>query len=156
MLHNNQTKLTMPINLASPKFSDIQAILDAVLARSNYCAVNKPMPPPTHGVFWRQTGDYDEDYKRFTTGVVPNVGEQIMNTTAGQELTSNFYVILTDPNGSASGYPQMPEGGRVPPPVQDGPFLTDAGYTVTVDGIAITGTQLITALAFWLTNNYPK
>lgn len=97
------------------------------------------MNPQPHGVFWRQTGNYDQDCTRFTTGNVPNVGIPIMNATAGQELTSNFYVILTNPNG-VQGIPQMPGG-------HGGPYITDAGYQVTVNGTAMTGQQIQQALA---------
>ena len=111
------------------KFSDVQAMLDAVLAHSDWAqGQSPPLNPQPHGAFWRQTGDYGQDYTLFTTGDVPNVGLPIMNTTPGQELTSNFFVILTDPNG-LQGIPQMPAGG---------PWITDAGYQVTVNGSSLT------------------
>ncbi len=69
-----------------------------------------------------------------------------MNTTPGQELNSNFYMILTDTNG-LSGIPQMPAGG---------PWVTDPGYQVSVDGRTITGRQVRDALAEWLTHGFPK
>ena len=106
------------------------------------------MNPLPHSVFWRQTGNYDQDYQLFTTGTVPNVGIPIMNTTAGQELTSNFYVILTSTNGLPDqGIQQMPAGG---------PYVTDAGYQVSVGGAMMTGQQIQAALAQWLTHNFPK
>lgn len=69
-----------------------------------------------------------------------------MNITAGQELTSNFFVILTDPNG-VQGLPQMPAGG---------PFITDIGYQVMVNGVQMTGQQIRDVLTFWLTHQFPK
>src|SRR6266700_7007002 len=111
----------MPLNLTDPKFTDVQLLLDAVLAHSNYGTVPAHMPvsahpPRPHGIFWRQTGDYERDYTAFTTGDVPNVGIPIMNTAAGQELMSNFFVVLTNPDGLVDqGIDQMPE---------DGPFIT--------------------------------
>jgi hypothetical protein len=131
------------------KFSDVQNILDAILANSDW-AQGQPMPlhPPPHSAFWRQTGDYDVDYKRFTTGNVPNVGVPIMNRAAGKELTSNFYVILTDPYGLRNeDLEQMPAGG---------PCITDPGYQVKVNGTTMTGQQIKDALAAWLTNGFPK
>ena len=91
-------------------FADVQDILDAILGHSTWAqGQSPPLNPQPHLTFWRQTGDYDQDYTLFTTGDVPNVGSPIMNTTKDQEKTSNFYVILTNPNGlQDEGIPQMP------------------------------------------------
>jgi hypothetical protein len=130
-------------------FTNVQAMLDAILSHSTWAhGLSPPLHPQPHGVFWRQTGNYDQDYTRFTTGNVPNVGIPIMNANPGQELTSNFYVILTNPNG-VQGIPQMPGG-------PGGPYITDAGYQVTVSGTTMTGQQIQQALANWLTNGFPK
>lgn len=133
------------------KFSDVQNMLDAILAKSKWAqGKTTPLRPQPHLVFWRQTGDYDKDYKLFTTGDVPNVGIPIMNTTAGQELTSNFYVILTNKNGlEDQGIEQMPAG-------DSGPYITDPGYQVNVNGTMMTGQQIQEALAQWLMNGFPK
>lgn len=131
------------------KFSDVQNILDAVLAKSNWAqGMQPPLNPRPHGVFWRQTGNYDQDYTLFTTGNVPNVGIPIMNTAAGQELQSNFYVILTNSDG-VDGIPQMPGG-------PGGPYITDAGYKVNVKGTTMTGQQIQQALSGWLTGGFTK
>src|SRR5271166_5238207 len=99
-------------------FSDIQNFLDAILAK------NGSSNPAPHGVFWRQTGNYNQDYMLFTGGNVPGVGIPIMNVPS--PLNSNFFLILTNANVfPASIYGQMPVGG---------PFITDAGYNVTVKG----------------------
>ncbi len=131
------------------KFSDVQNMLDAILANSTWAQGQPPPLQPTpHGAFWRQTGNYDQDYTLFTTGAVPNVGIPIMNTAAGQELTSNFYVILTDPNGLAGqGIEQMPAGG---------PYITAPGYQVMVNGRKMSGQDIQQALAGWLTGGHPK
>lgn len=132
------------------KFSDVQNMLDAILANSTW-AQDEPAPlsPQPHSAFWRQTGNYDQNYTLFTTGNVPNVGIPIMNTTIGKELTSNFYVILTNTNGLPDqGIPQMPAGG--------GPYITDLGYNVSVNGTVMTGQQIQEALAQWLTGRFPK
>jgi hypothetical protein len=133
------------------KFSDVQNILDAVLANSTWAqGMQPPLNPSPHGTFWRQTGDYGNDYTLFTTGTVPSVGIPIMNTTKGQELQSNFYVILTNPDGLTSeGIPQMPGG-------QGGPYITDSGYQVEVNGTKMTGQQIQQALSDWLTGGFPK
>ena len=133
----------MAIATPNPTFADIQNMLDAIAAAGSNPISNSP-----HAVFWRQTGNYAQDYTAFTTGDVPNVGLPIMNTAAGQELTSNFFVILTDPNGLQSqGIEQMPGGG---------PYITDSGYTVTVNGNQMTGQQIIAAMKSWLTNGFPQ
>ena len=129
---------TIPPN---PRFSDIQNILDAILLN------NGSANPVPHGVFWRQTPDA---YTAFTTGNVPGVGIPIMNSAAGQELTSNFFVILTNVNGLVTPrrtIAQMPYLG---------PFITDAGYQVSVNGVAMTGADISDTLAFWLTHGFPR
>ena len=139
----------MSTNLSKLLFSDVQNILDALLGQSKYAQENAPVsanPPQPHLVFWRQTGDYDKDYTLFTTGDVPNVGIPIMNTTPSQELTSNFYVIITNTDG-LQGMPQMP--------VQ-GPYLTDKGFQLKLNGSLVSGSDIIAALKSWLTNGFPK
>jgi hypothetical protein len=133
------------------KFSDVQAMLDAILAKSTWAqGKSPPLHPPPHSAFWRQTGDYDEDHKRFTSGNVPNVGIPIMSTAPGKELLSNIYVILTNPNGlEDQGIEQKPGG-------PGGPYITDAGYQVSVNGTNMTGQQIADALAQWLTSGFPK
>jgi hypothetical protein len=124
-------------------FADIQNMLDAIAAAGNNPISNSP-----HATFWRQTGVYAQDYTAFTTGSVPNVGLPIMNTASGQELTSNFFVILTNPNGLQSqGIEQMPGGG---------PYITDSGYTAIVNGNKMTGQEIIAAMTSWLTNGFPQ
>jgi hypothetical protein len=132
-------------------FADVQNMLDAILSKSTWAqGKNPPLNPQPHGAFWRQAGDYDQDYTLFTTGDVPNVGIPIMNTTPGQELQSNFFMILTNPNGLPDeGLPQMPGG-------PGGPFVTDSGYQVDVNGTTMTGQQIQEALAGWLTSGFPK
>jgi hypothetical protein len=133
------------------KFSDVQNMLDAILANSGW-AQGQPLPlsPPPHSAFWRQTGDYVRDYTLFTTGNVPNVGIAIMNTIMGKELDSNFYLILINADGLPDqGIEQMPAG-------PGGPYITDPGYQVNVNGTMMTGQQIKDALAQWLTNGFPK
>ncbi len=134
-------------------FADVQNMLDAILANSNWAQGSAPpYNPLPHGVFWRQSGNYDQDYASFTTGNVPRVNPPIpiMNGAAGQQLTSNFYVVLTNPNGlQAQNIEQMPGG-------PGGPYITDAGYQVSVNGTMMTGQQIQAALAAWLTNGFPK
>jgi hypothetical protein len=58
--------------------------------------------------------------------------------------------VLTNPNGrQAQNIEQMPGG-------PGGPYITDAGYQVSVNGTMMTGQQIQAALAAWLTNGFPK
>jgi hypothetical protein len=121
-------------------FSDIQNYLDAILAK------NGSTNPAPHGVFWRQTNNYDKDYASFTNGEVPGVGIPIMNI--GSPLNSNFYLILVNPNVfPASTYGQMPVGG---------PFITDKDYSATVKGAVMTGDQIQNAITTWLKTGFHK
>jgi hypothetical protein len=134
-------------------FADVQNMLDAILANSNWAQGSAPpYNPLPHGVFWRQSGKYDQDYTFFTTQNVPGVNPAlaIMNTAGGQELTSNFYVVLTNTNG-LPGIQQMPGG-------PGGPCITDTNppYQVNVNGVPMTGQQIQAALASWLTSGFPK
>jgi hypothetical protein len=118
--------------MATPKFSDIQNILDAI------AALNGQLSSSPHGAFWRQQGDYAQQYKLFTTGPVPGVpGAQIMNQQA--PLQSDFYQMLITS--------QMPMGG---------PYITDANQTWDVNGTTMNGQQIQTALQDWLNNGYPQ
>lgn len=119
------------------KFSDIQNILDAV------ANLNGSIDGSPHGVFWRQTGDYQKDYGLFTTGEVPNVGLPIMDSAS--PLNSAFFVILTDTSGF-QGIPQMP---------MNGPYVTDANYTAQVAGVSKSGVEIIGAMTSWLSNGFP-
>ncbi len=131
---------TTPI--PSPKFADIQNILDAIAAADT----SDPLPNAPHNTnsgspFWRETGNADADYKTFTTGTVPNFGDPIMD--AANPLTSLFYTMLM---GTGPG-PQMPLSG---------PYITDAGYSVTVNGNTMSGQDIQTTLQTWLTNGFPQ
>jgi hypothetical protein len=120
-------------------FADIQLILDAI-ANKNGNIGGSP-----HGVFWRQTGNYDSDYTSFTNGQVPGVGLPIIDFS--NPKNSNFVVILINPNG-VQGFEQMPGGG---------PFITDPGYQVTLPNRqTLTGQQIQETITNWLNNKYPK
>ncbi len=115
-------------------FCDIRAYLDAI-AQKNGLLANSP-----HGAFWRT------DYRSFTTGQVPNVGDPIPILDPNHPLQSPFFRILVDPAGFG-GLPQMPAGG---------PFITDAGYQVTLaDGTQLTGQQIQDNISSWLQNGFP-
>ncbi|MBV9125100.1 MAG: hypothetical protein JO112_17225 [Planctomycetes bacterium] len=114
------------------RFYDIKAYLDVIAAKNGH------LDRSPHGRFWG-------DYTTFTTGQVPGVGIPIMDQ--GNPLQSPFYLILTNPQGF-QGIPQMPPGG---------PFITDEGYQATLpNGTQITGAQIATNIAQWLSNQFPQ
>jgi hypothetical protein len=119
----------------SIRFSDIKNYLSAIAAKAT-----NPIDDSPHGAFW-----VDMDYATFTTGSVPNVGIQIMDTQ--NPLQSPILLVLTADN-AVPGIPQMPEGG---------PYVTDAGYTVTLpNGTTITGQQILDNMREWLSNGFPQ
>ena len=128
--------------IASPHFADIQAILDAIAAADT----SNPLPNAPHNIdtgapFWRETGNANGDYKTFTTGTVPNFGDLIMDQA--DPLNSLFYTMLM---GTGPGS-QMPLGG---------PYITDAGYTVTVNGNPMSGQDIQTTIETWLKGGFPQ
>ncbi|MEY2558486.1 MAG: hypothetical protein QOE34_1911 [Verrucomicrobiota bacterium] len=128
--------------IASPKFADIQNMLDAIAAADTGNPLsNAPHNTSDGSPFWRQTGKADADYQAFTTGGVPNFGDPIMDPNA--PLNSLFYLMLL---GTGPG-PQMPLGG---------PYITDANYSVSVNGTNMTGQDINTSIQSWLTNGFPQ
>ena len=128
--------------IATPNFKDIQNILDAIASADT----SNPLPSAPHNTdtgapFWRETGNFDDDYTTFTTGTVPNFGSQIMDQT--DPLNSLFLTMLL---GTGPGA-QMPLGG---------PFITDDGYEVSVNGATMSGQDIRTTLETWLQNGFPK
>lgn len=128
--------------ISSPHFSDVQSMLDAISAADT----SNPLSSAPHNTdagnpFWRETGNYAADYKTFTSGEVPNFGSPIMDPS--DPLNSLFYQMLM---GTGPG-PQMPLGG---------PFITDSGYTVMVNGNNMSGQDIQTTLQTWLKGGYPQ
>lgn len=128
--------------IASPHFPDIQNILDAIAAADTTNPISdSPHNEDNGNPFWRATGNGDADYKEFTTGSVPNFGSPIMDKN--NPLNSLFFTMLM---GTGPGL-QMP---------LDGPYITDAGYSVVVNGNAMSGQDIQTTLKTWLTGGFPQ
>ena len=121
----------------SIRFSDIKKYLSAIAAKGT----KNPIDRSPHGAFW-----VDMDYAHtLPLGQSPNVGIQIMDTQ--NPLQSPILLVLTADN-AVPGIPQMPEVG---------PYVTDAGYTVTLpDGTTITGKQILDNMREWLSNGFPQ
>ena len=124
-------------------YADIQNYLNAIAKQP---PANNPISGSPHGAWWLNPDGSPLKYTDFLSGQIPNVGSvNIMDS--GTPLQSAFYVILTNTNG-CQGFPQMPGGG---------PFITDAGYTVTLsDGTKITGATIQANMESWLTNKFPE
>jgi hypothetical protein len=130
--------------IAKPTFADIQDILDAIAAADT----SNPLSQAPHNTnsgspFWRETGDANSDYKTFTLGTVPGFGDPIMDPQ--DPLQSLFYQMLMGTGPGAGG--QMPLGG---------PYITDAGYSVSVAGNTMSGQDIQTTLQTWLNNGFPQ
>ena len=117
------------------KFTDVQAYLDAIAAK------NGSLDDSPHGAFWQVP------YATFISGNVPHVVPKVPIMNPQAPLESPFFVILANASGFGSN-PQMPEGG---------PFITDAGYQVTLaDGTQLSGQQIIDNLTDWLNHGFPE
>jgi len=129
------------------RYADIQNYLTAIANKAN-----NPVSDAPHGEWWlTPDGKSPLSYKDFLDGQVTNLGIPIMDQN--NPLQSNFYVILTNPNG-CQGFNQMPGGGPSPPA---GPFITDAGYSATLpDNTTISGTQIAANIESWLSNGFPE
>jgi hypothetical protein len=117
------------------RYADILNYLTAIMNKGN-----NPVGDSPHGEWWLNLS-----YNDFLTGQV--LGVNIMDSN--NPLQSNFYVILTNPNGLQNqGMPQMPGGG---------PFVTDAGYTATLpDNTTISGATIQANIQSWLENSFPE
>jgi hypothetical protein len=126
-------------------FADIKALLDAIDNNATVSASGAP-----HGVFWNVTRS------QFLAQEVPNLKWRsvifhIKIVNAAAPLDSAFYKILLGPLEITDGtnsvtLPQMPKGG---------PFITDNGYVVSVNGANKTGAEIKSALEEWLNNGMP-
>jgi hypothetical protein len=121
------------------KFQLIQSYLDAIAANANLDVAGSP-----HKSFW------NVPYANFVSGIVPNVkcrGNPIPIIDRQNPGSSPFYVILTSKAGFCN-IEQMPVTG---------PYITDAGYIVTLaDGSAVTGTKIQQDIRDWLNNGFPE
>jgi hypothetical protein len=121
------------------KFKQIQSYLEAIAANANLDVAGSP-----HKSFWNAS------YTNFINGVIPKVkckGNPIPIINKQDPENSPFYIILTNGQGFCN-IAQMPPTG---------PYITDAGYTVTLaDGSAVTGARIQQDIREWLTNGYPE
>jgi hypothetical protein len=118
-------------------FARVQAYLDAIANKANLSIDGSP-----HGTFWKVS------YQQFVQGLVPGVkcnGQDIPLINAASPLQTAFRLIL---GGDFCKKGQMPDGG---------PFVTDAGYSVTLaDGSQVTGQQILADIDSWLRNGFPE
>jgi hypothetical protein len=120
------------------KFADVKKYLDAIADLNKATGNGDVDANSPHGRFWQK------DYSAFINGNVDNLGIPIINKA--DPVKSMFFVLLTTP-GRSGGFPQMPAGG---------PYVTDTGYQVTIDGKKVTGLEITDNLRNWLSNDYPE
>jgi hypothetical protein len=131
----------MPTN-----YGDIIMYLDAIGANAN----NDPGGAPHH-YWWHVNHDSGQPplaYKDFVTGTIFGEGVPIIGTDSKQSnpLMSMFYLLLST-KGGTGGFNQMP---------WKGPYVTDAGFSVTLsNGNTITGADIMANMKEWLGNGYP-
>jgi hypothetical protein len=128
-------------------FVTFQKYLDKIADKANGDIVAS-----VHGPFWQGT------YNDFINGNVPNVacgnndvpaGSPIPIINKANPISSGFYVLLQRPGWC--GKTQMP-GGRQP-----GLFITDAGYTITMDdGTVVAGAKINQDIGDWLRAGFPE
>jgi hypothetical protein len=123
-------------------FARVQAYLNAIAGAANGDITFSP-----HKDFW------NVDYATFQAGMVPHVtcppgagGQPIPNLAPGDRMQSAFNLILRTAAGFCT-MPQMPAGG---------PFITDNGYSVNVNGVNVTGQQILDDLRDWLQKGAPE
>jgi hypothetical protein len=120
-------------------FPTVQAYLNAVADKAANGIDDSP-----HVRFW------NIPYDQFINGIVPDVkcnGSPVPIIDKTAPLNSPFFVILTNANGWCRKR-QMPE---------DGPFITDPGYSVTLaEGTSVTGQKIQDDLADWLAHGFPN
>ena len=97
--------------------------------------------PGPHGVFWKDASGNNLPLATFKalSITVPNGPVKIFD--AAHYDQSPLYLILLGP---WNGRPQMPKTG---------PFITDAGYSVTVDGNPVMADK--TDFLAWLKQEFP-
>lgn len=121
-------------------FADIQSYLDGIADNPN----NKQKADDArHARFWRVS------YHEFITGFVPDerCKGQDVPIVNSDPVQCPFYQALVTTVGWCN-MRQMPRGG---------PFITDAGYTVTLsNGLLTTGAEIDANIRWWLTNGMPE
>jgi hypothetical protein len=124
--------------MATITYETLIKYLDAIDQNGNLSASGAP-----HGVFWKDAAGNNLPLATFKSLsiTVPNGPVQIFNPA--QYDQSPLYLILLGP---WNGRPQMPKTG---------PYITDAGYSVTVDGNAVTGAQIQADFLAWLKQQFP-
>lgn len=124
----------MPIN-----FEQVKKYLNAIAANGNLDPAGSG-----HGIFW------NVDYPSFMNGTVPNKrcgGAVVPIVDHTNPTASAFYQILQAGWCTAPAMRQMPKTG---------PYVTDAGYSVAVDGVQVGGAQILQDIGAWLAAGAPE
>jgi hypothetical protein len=120
-------------------FVQVKKYLNAIAANGNLDPTDSG-----HGIFW------NVDYPSFMNGTVPNkrcASSAVSIVDHANPTASAFYQILQAGWCTAPAMPQMPRSG---------PFVTDAGYSVAVDGAQVSGAQILQDIGAWLAAGAPE
>lgn len=124
--------------MATITYETLIKYLDAIDLNGSLSASGAP-----HGVFWKDGGGNPLPLATFKALSITVPGGTVKIFNEMQPDQSPLYLILL---GTWNGFPQMPKTG---------PFITDAGYSVTVDGNAVSGTQIKNDLLAWIKQEFP-
>jgi hypothetical protein len=127
--------------MATVSYETIQKYLDAIDNNATLSASGAP-----HGKFWKDSRGNNLTLTAFKSLAIPNVncnGSPVTAFNPANPDQSPLYLILIGP---WCNKPQMPKTG---------PFITDPGYTVTIDGAPVTGDQIKAAFLTWIKQEFP-
>jgi hypothetical protein len=124
--------------MATIAYETLIKYLDAIELNASLSASGAP-----HGVFWKDPAGNNLPLTTFKSLSITIPGGPVKIFNDAQYDQSPLYLILLGP---WNGRPQMPKTG---------PFITDPGYSVPVDGNAVSGTQIKDDFLAWLKQEFP-
>jgi len=124
--------------MATITYETLIKYLDAIDLNGNLSASGAP-----HGAFWKDAAGNNLPLATFKSLSITIPGGPVKIFNDAKFDQSPLYLILVGP---WNGHPQMPKTG---------PYITDAGYSVTVDGNPVLGTQIKDDFLAWLKQEFP-
>lgn len=127
--------------MAAIAYETIIKYMDAIDLKGHRKAVNAP-----HGRFWKDTQGNNLPLATFKSLTIPGVncnGAPVPAFNPTQPDQSPLYLILIGPWCNKVQMPKL------------GPHITDAGYSVVVDGTSVAGDQIKADLLAWLNQEFP-
>jgi hypothetical protein len=124
--------------MATITYETLIKYLDAIDFKGRLSASGAP-----HGTFWKDSAGNNLPLATFKALSITIPGGTVKIFNAAQYDQSPLYLILIGP---WNGHPQMPKKG---------PYITDPNYTVAVDGLPVSGTQIKAEFLDWLKMEFP-